>query len=133
MSDPLEQFVDHYYRRRPVNATFTGMHDYDAFLPDWSTSGLAALDDEMRQLVAQLDERYPKPEKASAYRDDPNLLDAELARGFCQIQLSENASGHGMRGNPALWTGEGVFSVISLMIREFGPVDDRVRSAISRM
>ena len=133
MSDPLERFVDHYCRRRPVNATFTGLHDYDAYLPDWSAAGLAAIDDEMRELIVQLDERYPAPANVMAYRDDANLLDAELARGFCEIQLSENASGHGMRGNPALWTGEAVFSVISLMIREFAPIDDRVRSAVSRM
>ena len=56
MSDPLVQFVDAYYRRRPVNATFTGVHDYDAQLPDWSASGLAALDDEMRQLIVRLPE-----------------------------------------------------------------------------
>jgi hypothetical protein len=133
MNDPLEQFADHYYRRRPVNATFTGMHDYDACLPDWSPTGLAALDEELRELVVRLNEQYPTPAKAAAYRDDANLLDAELARAFCEIQLSESASGHGMRGNPALWTGEAVFSVISLMIREFAPLDDRVRSAVSRM
>jgi len=133
MSDPIEQFIDHYYRRRPVNATFTGLHDYDASLPDWSASGLATLDDEMRQLIVDLDGRYPRPDKAAAYRDDTNLLDAELARCFCEIQLSENASGHGMRGNPALWTGEAVFSVVSLMIRDFAPLDDRVRSALSRI
>jgi len=133
MSDPLERFIDHYHRRRPVNATFTGLHDYDACLPDWSAAGLAAIDDEMRGLIAQLDERYPAPDDVGAFRDDANLLDAELARSFCEIQLSENASSHGMRGNPALWTGEAVFSVISLMIRDFAPIDDRVRSAISRM
>lgn len=133
MSDPLQEFIDHYYRRRPVNATFTGVHDYDAQLPDWSASGLAALDDEMRQLIVRLEERYPAPEKISTLRDDVNLLDAELARAFCEIQLSENASGHGMRGNPSLWTGEAVFSLISLMIRDFAPLDDRVRSVVSRM
>ena len=133
MSDPLELFIDHYYRRRPVNATFTGVHDYDAQLPDWSPSGLAALDDEMRQLIVRLDEAYPAPANVGALRDDVNLLDAELARGFCEIQLSESASGHGVRGNPALWTGEAVFSVVSLMIREFAPLDDRVRSAVDRM
>jgi len=115
MSDPLELFIDHYYRRRPVNATFTGVHDYDAQLPDWSPSGLAALDDEMRQLIVRLDEAYPAPANVGALRDDVNLLDAELARGFCEIQLSESASGHGVRGNPALWTGEAVFSVVSLI------------------
>src|SRR5215216_2578485 len=133
MTDPLEQFVDHYYRRRPVNATFTGMHEYDQLLPDWSLSGIATIDDEMRQIVTSLNARYPQPETARAYRDNIDLLDAELARAFCEIQLSENASAHGPRGNPALWTGEAVFSVIALMIREYAPLEDRLHAATARM
>ena len=133
MTDPLSGFFEHYFCRRPVNATFTGMHAYDACLPDWSPGGIAALDDEMRQLLAELDARYPAPDTDTAYCDDTDLLDAELARGFCSIQLSENASGHGMRGNPSLWSGEAVFSVIALMIREYAPLDDRLRAAIVRM
>lgn len=133
MLDPLTRFLDHYYRRRPVNATFTGMHVYDSHLPDWSPDGLASLDAEMRALQVQLHEQYPAPNAARFYREDVDLLDAELIRAFCEIQLAENASGHGMRGNPALWTGEAVFAVISLMIREFGPLDDRIRAATARM
>src|SRR4051794_5325195 len=112
MLDPLTWFFDHYYRRRPVNATFTGMHVYDASLPDWSSSGRASLNEEMRQILTALDEKYPAPTSAVAYHKDPDLLDAELISGFLEIQLSENASLHGMRGNPALWTGEAVFSII---------------------
>ncbi len=133
MSDPLEQFMTHYFRRRPVNATFTGAHEHDAFLPDWSPAGLAAMDVEMRELMHQLDARYPAPAPARAFREDPDLLDAELMRGFCEIQLSEHASSHGMRGNPALWTGESVFSVIALMIRDSATLDERVRLAALRM
>jgi hypothetical protein len=119
----LGLILDH-HRRRPVNATFTGMLTYDARLPDWSPSGLAALDGELRELLATCNEQFLAPPNPVAYRDDTNLLDAELIRGFCEIQLSENASAHGMRGNPALWTG----SVISLMIRDFASLDDRLRS-----
>ena len=133
MSDPIEQFMEHYFRRRPVNATFTGAHEHDAILPDWSPAGLAKLDGEMRELVRQLETRFPAPARAVAFRDDPDALDAELMRGFCEIQLSEHASGHGMRGNPALWTGEAVFSVIALMIRDAAPLDERVRLATARM
>ena len=32
----LDAFFESYYRLRPVNATFTGVHDYDDRLPDWS-------------------------------------------------------------------------------------------------
>src|SRR5262247_311086 len=46
----LAAFFDSYYRLRPVNATFTGVHDYDDRLPDWSPDGLAAAADEMRRV-----------------------------------------------------------------------------------
>ena len=36
----LDRFFDAYYRRRPVTATFTGVHAYDRELPDWSPEGL---------------------------------------------------------------------------------------------
>ncbi len=133
MNDPLEQFMEHYFRRRPVNATFTGAHEHDDCLPDWSPSGIATMDEEMRELMRQLDARFPAPSRVGAFRDDPDALDAELMRGFCEIQLSEHASGHGMRGNPALWTGEAVFSVIALMIRGAAPLHERVRRASARM
>jgi uncharacterized protein (DUF885 family) len=133
MSDPLEQFMEHYFRRRPVNATFTGAHEHDACLPDWSPAGLATMDGEMGELVRQLDARFPAPARAAAFRDEVEALDAELMRGFCEIQLSEHDSGHGMRGNPALWTGEAVFSVIALMLRSTASLDERVRLASARM
>lgn len=133
VSAALDHFFDHYYRRRPVNATFTGMHEYDAQLPNWSRDGLGALDNEMRGLHAELSAAHPTPESARDYRGDVELLDAELARAFLEIQLAENASTHGVRGNPALWTGEAIFSVVSLMIRDFAPLDDRLRAATARL
>ncbi len=35
----LDDFFASYYRHRPVNATFIGVHDYDANLPDYSETG----------------------------------------------------------------------------------------------
>ncbi len=32
----LDDFFHSYYRHRPVNATFIGVHDYDDRLPDFS-------------------------------------------------------------------------------------------------
>ncbi len=133
MSAALDRFFEHYYRRRPVNATFTGVHDYDATLPDWSGVGLHASELEMRGIITQLSAAHPDPVSASALRNDTNLRDAELARAFLEIQIAENRSRHGVRGNPSLWTGEAVFSVISLMIRDFAPLIDRFESAISRL
>ena len=133
MTDALDEWVAEYFSRRPVNATFAGVHEHDDRLPDWSPTGRASLDTDMRAIVARLHAEFPAPASESTYRDHPDLLDAELMRAFCEIQLSENTSLHGVRGNPALWTGEAVFAVIALMIRDFAPLALRVRSAIARM
>ena len=51
----LDRFFDAFYRRRPVSATFTGLHEHDERLPDWSADGLAGAADEMRALRRDLD------------------------------------------------------------------------------
>jgi hypothetical protein len=129
----IDDFFTHYYARRPVNATFTGVHAYDEELPDWSPRGLDALDDEIRSLGSALEKAYPAPASAAALRNNPDLLDAELARAYLEVQRAENASMHGPRGNPALWTGETIFSIIALMIREFAPLRDRIEVAEARL
>ena len=128
----IDEFFTHYYARRPVNATFTGVHAYDDALPDWSLDGLDALDDEMRSLGSALAKEYPAPVSAAAFRNNPDLLDAELARAFLEVQRAENASRHGPRGNPALWTGEAIFSIIALMTRDFAPTRERIELAEAR-
>ena len=133
MSASLDQFFEHYFRRRPVNATFTGVHRYDSLLPDWSLQGLAAQRAEMVALHAALAAAHRAPPVESGNRDDIVLLDAELARAFLEIQLAEDAGMHGVRANPALWAGETVFSIIALMIRDFAPFIERVDLATARL
>ncbi len=126
MSDVLDRFFEHYYKRRPVNATFTGVHTYDGALPDWSDVGLWSLDAEMHALRAELVATYSAAmnDDARVWRDDVDTLDAKLAIAFLDIQIAENASRHGVRGNPALWSGEAVFSLASLMMRNLASVED---------
>ena len=51
----LDRFFAAYYERRPVTATFTGVHGFDRELPDWSPEGLAAAAAEMRHVRGLLD------------------------------------------------------------------------------
>ena len=132
MSSVLDQFFSHHFRTHPVNATFTGIHEHDSRLPDWSSAGLDRLDDERRALHAALAHAHPSPSSANGYRTNTDSLDAELARGQLEIAVAEGRCQHGAGGNPALWTGEAIFSLISLMIRPFAPLGDRIGSAISR-
>ena len=123
----LDDFFAAYYRRRPVNATFIGVHDYDALLPDFSPTANDEFAAELTTLARRL----------QALPDEPlttaEALDRELADGFLQIQQWEHSSDHFQRGNPCLYTGEAIFGVLSLFLREFAPLPQRVEAAISRL
>src|ERR1700730_16361405 len=113
----LDGFFESYYRLRPVNATFTGIHDHDHRLPDWSPEGLAGACDEMRALRAAIDS--PAPRAAGGRPADPPALadvaarDRALAAAFLDIQIAEHESVHFARGNPSLAAGEAIFGAIS--------------------
>ncbi len=87
----------------------------------------------MRALHAQLVREHPIPaEGLAALRDDPAGLDAELARANLTVRLAEFDSGHFVARNPALWTGEAIFGVVSLMLRPFASVDARLAPLTAR-
>jgi hypothetical protein len=114
-----------------VNATFTGLHVLDDRLPDWSPEGLAADADEMRRIRRALDDT--KDPSVAALRTKPVLLDGELARANLDVRLAEYESGFFHARNPALWTGEAIFGVVSLMIRDFAPAAERLASIEARL
>jgi hypothetical protein len=122
----LDRFFEHYYRRRPVNATFTGVHDYDATLPDWSPNGI----EETVGQMAALQESIERPDPS--FRDSGSV-DRALARGFLEIQTAELQGHHFQRANPSLFTGEAVYAVLSLMLRDFAPAEQRTAAIESRL
>src|SRR5258706_3295920 len=92
----LNAFFESYYRLRPVTATFTGIHDHDHRLPDWSPDGLASADDEMRRLRNAL--AAPKASEVSLH--DVAERDRALAMAFLDVQRAEHETTHFQRGNP---------------------------------
>lgn len=127
----LDAFFDAYYRRRPVTATFTGVHAYDAALPDWSQEGLGEAIDEMRALRRTLASAgCPADADAAAFPDD---IDLALADGFLEIQIAEHEGASLYRSNPAYWTGEAIFGVLSLVTRDFAPIHERLTDAAARL
>ncbi|MEO7962315.1 MAG: DUF885 family protein [Gemmatimonadaceae bacterium] len=133
--DPLlDAFFESYYRLRPVNATFTGVHWYDGRLPDWSDEGVERAVSEMRGLRAKLAaEGATELSDAAILNRDWNAIDRALADSFLEIQLAELKGRQFQRGNPSLVIGEAAFAIISLMIRDFAPLGTRVDHASSRL
>ena len=123
----VDRFFEQYYRQRPVNATFTGVHKYDSTLPDWSPNGLEATMAEMVMLREdlRLDISAQVDSQGFTVSDEPADIDCALADAFLEIQIAEFAGSHFQRGNPALYTGEAAFAVVALMLRDFAPASDR--------
>jgi uncharacterized protein (DUF885 family) len=125
----VDRFFESYYRLRPVNATFTGVHDHDHRLPDWSPDGLAAARAEMQTVRSSL----PETPADLGTLHDVAFRDRVLAAAFLDIQLAEDDSAHFARGNPSLAAGEAIFGAISLMTRPFADVGVRADAACSRL
>jgi len=125
----LASFFESYYRLRPVTATFTGVHDHDHRLPDWSPEGLASAADEMRGLRRSL----AGAGTADASLHDVAERDRQLAIAFLDVQLAEDETAHFQRGNPSLALGEAVFGVIALVTRPFAPIAERAEAVVARL
>lgn len=122
----MDDFFRSYFQFRPVNASFVGVHKFDGKLPDYSEEGLSDLQENMEELV----ERGERGLKTTNSMEE---IDAELAINFLLIQLEELKGRHFQRGNPAVYSSEAIFGLISLCLREFGPRSEALVSMMSRM
>lgn len=125
----LDAFFESYYRLRPVNATFTGIHDHDHRLPDWSPEGLDAAASEMKSMRASLGQVPVDPRSLGEVHE----RDRALAISFLDIQIAELDCPHFQRGNPSLALGEAVFGVVSLITRPFAAAPQRAQSLTARL
>ncbi|CAN5523553.1 DUF885 domain-containing protein [soil metagenome] len=122
----MDRFFDSYYRHRPVNATFIGVHDYDDRLPDFSDEAVAEVTGEMTSLLENLD----AVDRGGL--SEAQEMDLQLGAGFLEIQLWEYGSRHFQRGNPSLYVSEAVFGPMSLFLREATPLEARLDAAAAR-
>ena len=123
----LDSFFDSYYRHRPVNATFIGIHDHDSRLPDYSEAGIADNLADMQSLLRRAKNLAHEP-LSPAQRTDK-----QLCEGFLQIQTWEYEGNHGARGNPGLYIGEAIFGVLAAFLSDYAPLADRVAVATERL
>jgi hypothetical protein len=123
----LDTFFDSYYKHRPVNATFIGVHDYDRCLPDYSESGLADTLADMQSMLQRLGQLPAEPLTRA------QEIDRRLCEGYLRIQCWEYEQDHVIRANPGLYIGEAIFGVLALFLTDFAPRSDRVAAATERL
>lgn len=133
MRSPIDQFLEQYFFRHPVNATFTGMRLHDHELPDWTREARDDELDEFEALTIALDDAFPATDDMALLARDGEALDAALARANMDVRQLEFESRFFHDRNPALWTGEAIFGIVSLMLRPPTPIEDGVASIAMRL
>ena len=128
----LDRFLAQYFERHPVNATFTGLHTHDHRLPDWSRDARDTDVAELAELHDALFSAFP-PRNDSALATDIDAVDAELARANIDVRILETQSRFFHDRNPALWTGEAIFSSVSLLLRPTQPIEACTASIRARL
>lgn len=115
-----------------MNATFTGLHTHDHRLPDWSR---AARDTEVSELATLHDALFSAAPRGSDALLAVNIdaVDAELARANIDVRILETQSRFFHDRNPALWTGEAIFSVVALLLRPTQPSEQCTDAIIARL
>lgn len=132
-ADLIDEFLLEFWVRNPVTATFAGIHTHDTQLPDWSPEGLAAEARVWAAWQSRLSSRHDESPDWVTLSHDVAQLDRYVARSVATVRLAELESGHFAERNPALWTGEAIFGLISLMLRDYAPASERVSKLVARM
>ncbi|HLW38306.1 MAG TPA: DUF885 family protein, partial [Candidatus Eremiobacteraceae bacterium] len=119
--------VDDILKHDPIGATWAGVHDYDAQIPDVSLQGFA--DDQTRAKkhlttlrawdVAQL----PPHEQI-----DWNLLVSKF-----EVDLRELAELEPQRHEPSLYPDTAISAIYSLLARDYAPLAERLPALESRL
>ena len=123
----LDDFFASYYRHRPVNATFVGLHEHDDRLPDYSESGVGDALADAESLLSRLRALPPEP------LSQAERIDRRLAEGYLKIQRWELDSPHFRWENPSLYTGEAIFGVLGPLVASGTGDGEQVEHAIARL
>ena len=128
----LRAFVDAHFedtfRRFPAMATHAGIHTYDAelrgFTPEERADHLAQLKARLAALPQQVDRAALPP---------LDMADYDILENHLRARILDYESMRNWERNPNTWLGTASFPLFQLINRDFAPLEQRMRSAVSRM
>jgi uncharacterized protein (DUF885 family) len=128
----LRAFVDAHFedtfRRFPTMATQAGIHTYDSelrgFTPEERADHHTALKARLAALPQQVDRAALPPLDQADY----DILENHLRARILDYEAVRN-----WERNPNSWLGTASFALFQLINRDFAPLEQRMRSAVSRM
>ncbi len=119
--------IDDLLSHEPLEATWAGIHDYDAEYPDVTLDGFMQQRERAKAHLSTL-RRYNPGELAPADRIDWHML---VSRFEVQLRESEQLELH--KHSPSLYPSVAIDGIYSLLARNFTPLRDRLPALASRL
>ncbi len=123
----VERYLEWGFEAYPHHTTAIGNHEHDSEMPDMSAEAIEARHDRIMEFIAELEAIDPAQLDAELAVDYEMLLNELLSEDFSYTEIAAH------RNNPLIYVGLATGPVYGLMKRDFAPLDERLRSAISRM
>jgi uncharacterized protein (DUF885 family) len=122
-----EEWLDRWMEMRPVTATRLGNHRWDSRLGDSSAGGLALQHQHVLHGLVGFQDMDTSGFAADAQLDHTLMIQIlkMLIRDFETVRSHQR--------NPGNYLGEALGGVFQLLIRDFAPLPQRLRSALGRM
>ncbi len=131
------EYFDARYRFSPLEATYAGVHTYDAALDDLSPEAVARFDAWLASEQQQLEALFPQlPADADAREPDSSdhpALDARILHDAIALDVLRLGAWREFSQRPSTFHSLAADSVYQLMLRDFAPVDVRIRNATARL
>ena len=123
-----EEFVEVTLRQNPVAATFAGIHDYDALLPDDSPEGVQERCAWLRDFDQRLVATVPWQSLPTEQRVDFAVMRSKVASMRADLEEIRRHT-----RNPAIYSEVALNGLFAVMARPFAPLEERKESILSRL
>ncbi|UQN08963.1 DUF885 family protein [Deinococcus sp. QL22] len=119
----VDAYLELHAQFRPVDLTFMGLPGHDHRLPPAGPQVVEQEREGLERLRAALDAAVP-PQHAGEQLD-VRLLDAQLTHAAAELNRAPRVL------NPAWYTGEAAFGIISLLLPQPGKTPEEIRTALT--
>ena len=121
-----DSYLDFGFKEHPSSATELGVHDYDGQMEDFSAAAVENRIKGLKDMAAGLEQIKV------ADLDKTRRLDAQLLKNDIGANLLELEQVQMWRKYPDQYSSSCTASVFALMKRNFAPLEERLKSVISR-
>jgi uncharacterized protein (DUF885 family) len=121
------ELFDTWYRFKPVQASWLGIHAYDDQLSDLSAGGIEGQSTVFHE---QLDRLAALP---TAELPSELAVDHRVATAIVQEELWSLERAMWWQRNPTAYVQEPLFGLLALVTRDYAPIEQRAASALSRL